>query len=77
LALALQESMNMDLEFDVEQGAKRAADLTKIEPSAFRGVDCAVLAERYVAYRRNMGLDEIEHDPDEIKPAAVPSSANA
>ena len=66
----------MDMEIDVEQGAKRPADLTKIEPATFRGVDCAVLAERYVAYRRNMGLDEIEHDPDEIKPAAAPSSEN-
>ena len=66
----------MDMEIDVEQSVQRHADLTKIEPATFRGVDCAVLAERYVAYRRNMGLDEVQHDPDEIKPAAVPSSEN-
>jgi hypothetical protein len=66
----------MDMEIDVEQVAKRSADLTKIEPATFRGVDCAVLAERYAAYRLNMGLDVVEHDPDEIKPVAAPSSEN-
>ena len=66
----------MDMEIDMEQAATRSADLTKIEPATFRGVDCAVLAERYVAYRLNMGLDEVEHDPDEIRPAAVPNSEN-
>lgn len=66
----------MGLEIDTEQGPKRPADLTKIAPATFRGVDCAVLAERYVAYRRNMGLDDAEHDPDEIRPAVEPSSGH-
>ena len=67
----------MSLDVDMEPVTKQLAGLTKIEPATFRGVDCRVLAERYAAYRRTMGLDEVLHDPDEIKPAAVPSSENA
>ena len=52
LASGNRENTDMDMEIDVEQGPKRSADLTKIEPATFRGVDCAVLAERYAAYRR-------------------------
>ena len=64
--------------YDAELGVKRVADLaavpTKIDPVTFRGVDCTVLAERYVAFRRNNGMDEVRHDPDEIKPIAATSS---
>lgn len=66
----------MSLDIEMEAVAVRPAELTKIEPATFRGVDCAVLAERYVAYRRNMGLDDPQDDPDVIKPAAIPSSEN-
>ena len=59
--------------FDAELGVKRVADraevLTKIEPATFRGIDCALLAERYVAYRRSSGLDTVLADPDRITPA--------
>lgn len=72
--LALQEGMCMGLEIDVDQVVKPTVGLTRIEPATFRGVDCAVLAERYVAYRRNMGYDEVQCDPHAIKPAAAPSS---
>lgn len=64
----------MGFEFDVERGVIRVADLTKIEPVMFRGVDCAVLAERYVAFRRNNCLDHVHDVPDVIKPASEPSS---
>ena len=67
----------MDLEVDVEPMVTiRPAELTRIEPASFRGVDCAVLAERYVAYRRNLGLDLAQDDPDVIKTTAEPSSEN-
>lgn len=62
--------------FDAESGVKRVADLTKIEPMTFRGVDCAVLAERYAAYRRNSRLDDIEQDPEVVRLALTPSSGN-
>ena len=64
----------MGFEFDVERGVMRVADLTKIDPVMFRGVDCAVLAERYVAFRRNNCLDHVHDVPDVIKPASEPSS---
>ena len=64
----------MGFEFDVERGVMRVADLTRIEPVMFRGVDCTVLAERYVAFRRNNGLDHVHDVPDVIKPASEPSS---
>ena len=64
----------MGFEFDVERGVMSVADLTKIEPVMFRGVDCAVLAERYVAFRRNNCLDHVHDVPDVIKPASEPSS---
>ena len=64
----------MGFEFDVERGVMRVAYLTKIEPVMFRGVDCAVLAERYVAFRRNNCLDHVHDVPDVIKPASEPSS---
>jgi hypothetical protein len=53
--------------FDAESGVKRVADLTKIESVTFRGVDCAVLAERYVAYWRSARFDDTEEGPDDIK----------
>ncbi|MCA3556489.1 hypothetical protein [Aestuariivirga sp.] len=56
----------------VDTAAVRPAGLTRIEPASFRGVDCKVLAERYAAYRRNMGLDARPADADVIEPAAAP-----
>lgn len=66
--------MSLDIEADVV--APRAPQLTRIEPASFRGVDCAVLAERYVAYRRNSGLDAIKNEPDVIRLAEQASSEN-
>lgn len=66
----------MSLDIDAEPLVKRAAELTRIEPATFRGVDCAVLAERYVAYRRDSGLDSVEDDPDVIRTPAPASSEN-
>ena len=50
--------------------------MTKIEPATFRGVDCALLAERYVAYLRGKERDEAQDNLDVIRPAAAPSSEN-
>lgn len=61
---------------DAETGVKRVADLTKIEPVTFRGVDCAVLAERYAAYLRSMQIDDMLEDADVIIDAPAPSSGN-
>ncbi len=69
--------MRMGWIFDAESGVKRVADLTKIEPVTFRGVDCAVLAERYATYWRSMRLDEIEENPDSIEAISAPSIENA
>lgn len=66
----------MSLDTMTEPTVTRAAELTRIEPATFRGVDCAVLAERYVAYRRDSGLDLVQDDPDTIKPMAPASSEN-
>lgn len=66
----------MSLDIDAEPVAQRPLGLTRIEPATFRGVDCAVLAERYVAYRRDNGLAAEQDDPDEIRPQAVASSEN-
>lgn len=66
----------MSLDIDAEPVAQRPLGLTRIEPATFRGVDCAVLAERYVAYRRDNGLDAEQDDLDEIRPQAVASSEN-
>ncbi|WP_146256013.1 hypothetical protein [Aestuariivirga litoralis] len=57
--------MSLDIEGDAT--TPRAGSLTRIEPATFRGVDCAVLAERYAAYRRGTGLDAAPDDPDTIK----------
>ena len=67
----------MSLDVEVETIAKQVHGLTQVKPATFRGVDCALLAERYAAYRRDMGLDEVRNDPDEIITAAAPSSENA
>ena len=64
------------MDMDVEQAAPAAAERTRIEPATFRGVDCAVLAERYAAYLRSKQQDEAEANLDVIKPAAAPSSEN-
>lgn len=66
----------MSLDIDAETVTKRPLGLTRIEPATFRGVDCAVLAERYVAYRRDSGLDCVQEDPDVIRPPAAASSEN-
>lgn len=63
--------------FDAETGVKRVSDLTKIEPVTFRGVDCAVLAERYAAYWRRTMPDDFAKNPDVAGSAPVPSSVNA
>jgi hypothetical protein len=62
--------------FDAESGVKRVADLTKIEPVTFRGVDCAVLAERYAVYRRRAGIDDIGEASDVIVVPSAPSCEN-
>ncbi|MEY3082596.1 MAG: hypothetical protein RJA94_2581 [Pseudomonadota bacterium] len=62
--------------FDADSGVKWVADLTKIEPVMFRGVDCAVLAERYAVYRRRSGLDDIEEDSDVVAVTLAPRSEN-
>lgn len=60
--------------FDAETGVKRVSDLTKIEPVTFRGVDCAVLAERYAAYWRRTRPENILEDPEVNRTAPTPSS---
>lgn len=49
--------------FDEELGVKRVGEVSREPrpeaPRQFRGVDCALLAERYVAYRREKGLDAV------------------
>lgn len=67
----------MSLDAGLERAAARPAGLTRIEPASFRGVDCKVLAERYAAYRRNMGLDDKRDDADVIEPVAAPSGEHA
>jgi hypothetical protein len=62
--------------FDAETGVKRVSDLTKIEPVTFRGVDCAVLAERYAAYWRSTRPEDMLEDPEVIRMALTPSSEN-
>jgi hypothetical protein len=62
--------------FDAESGVKRVADLTKIEPVTFRGVDCAVLAERYVAHWRSARFEDIEENPDANNMLPAPSTEN-
>lgn len=66
----------MSLEVEAEPVASRPAGLTTIAPATFRGVDCAVLAERYAAYRCNLKPEDPEDDPDEIRTSAEPSSEN-
>ena len=66
----------MSLEIEAEPATVRPAGLTRIEPASFRGVDCAVLAERYAAYRRKMKPDDIPDDPDVIRTNPEPSSEN-
>lgn len=63
----------MSMEQDV---VMPAAGRTRIEPATFRGVDCAVLAERYAAYRRDRCQDLPVHIPDVIEPP-VSASENA
>ena len=62
------------MDIDMEQAAPRAADLTRIEPATFRGVDCAVLAERYAAYFRSKQQETAQDNLDVIAPAVQPSS---
>lgn len=61
--------------FDSEEGVKRISDEalrpTIIPPANFRGIDCAVLAARYIVYRRNAGLDQRAENPDEIRPRSA------
>lgn len=66
----------MSLDVEAEGPVTRAPHLTRIAPAMFNGIDCAVLAERYAAYRRNSGIDVVKEDPDVIKPAASASSEN-
>ena len=69
----------MDMDHSVieaEQGDKRAADLTRIEPATFRGVDCAVLAERYAAYLRGKQAEEAEDSLDVIRTSPVPGTGS-
>lgn len=68
--------MDMDMDMDVERVAPAAPELTKIEPATFRGIDCAVLAERYAAYLRSKQHDEAQANLDVIMPVAGPSSEN-
>jgi hypothetical protein len=70
VAAGEQEIMPMSLEGEAETAVKYVPGLTRVAPASFRGTDCAVLAERYAAYRRNNGLDEVQDDPDRIIPAA-------
>ena len=64
----------MDIEVNSEQAAAPVSALARLAPATFRGVDCAVLAERYAAYRRDKGLDVIIIDPDVITPAGLAAS---
>ena len=64
------------MDIDVEQVAARGPELTRIEPATFRGVDCAVLAERYAVYFRSKQQDEAQDNQDVIRSAALPSSEN-
>ena len=64
------------MDIDVDQSAPRGTEMTKSEPATFRGVDCALLAERYVAYRRGKERDDAQDNLDVIRPAAAPSSEN-
>lgn len=59
------------MDIDVETEQRVAYVPTRIPPATFRGTDCAQLAERYAAYRRNMGLDMAQHDPDVVIPVAA------
>lgn len=64
----------MSLDAEAESAVKSVATAPPIAPATFRGVDCAVLAERYVAYRRSSGLDARHEDPDVIRPAPASQS---
>jgi hypothetical protein len=68
--------MRMSLDIEAEPAVTRPADLTRIAPATFRGVDCAVLAERYAAYLRSRDRDGATEDPDVIQPVAAASSEN-
>lgn len=52
----------MTIDAETEAASKVATLLTRIEPVTFNGVDCGVLAERYVAYHRGRGLERAEAD---------------
>lgn len=65
----------MDVEVGSEQAAAPVPTSARYAPATFRGVDCAVLAERYVAYRRDKGLDVVIPDLDLIKTASSASGA--
>lgn len=58
----------MSMEQDVVGAALPAGGRTRIAPATFRGVDCAVLAERYAAYRRERCQDLPVNIPDVIEP---------
>ena len=66
----------MSLDLESTPVTPRANGLTRIEPATFRGVDCAVLAERYAASRRGSGLDAVQDDPDTIKTPPPADSEN-
>ena len=62
----------MSLDHEAEPTPKRPVDLTRIEPATFRGVDCAVLAERYAVYLRNRDLENTRSVPDVVAVAGNP-----
>lgn len=66
----------MSLDVETEAVATRPAGLTTIAPATFRGVDCAVLAERYAAYRRDLSLDPAVVIPDLMVPQAPAADAS-
>jgi len=63
----------MDIEADIDQPVTQTPPPSspRIPPATFRGTDCAVLAERYAEYRRNMLRDMAPPDPDLIVTAAA------
>lgn len=61
------------MDMDAEPVGEPFNGLTKIEPSTFRGVDCALLAERYATYLLAKEIDEARANQDIIRPAS-PSS---
>lgn len=64
------------LDIAAEAVVPRSPELTRIEPATFRGVDCAVLAERYVAYRLGLAQGAPQDDADVIRAPSAPSSEN-